>query len=349
MVLHLTYACNIRCHYCYVEKDAHHIPMDEARRSIDFFVDKLASGPDSTLFFMGGEPLAVPDLLKEVVEYAKSRGVRSFGVISNGTLLDDRWLDYLAANRFYLHLSLDGVKETQDANRPLLGGGGSFEKADRALDLLGGRVKELQHFEIRHTFTPETLPRLADSVAYYASKPCAEAARVCLMPAMLPTGRWQPLLSSGRLVPALREQMGRIAELYLERRRAGRRLNLYYNECLSDTAPLSEETRPESYSCRAGEITFTINMKGEIFPCHAPAPHPEHRDNADYILGDTRNGLTRPEKAAAYLGGDSNVHHSCPHWNRFESGDPSKPAGVYTAFYAAWLDAVRRLREAAAA
>jgi uncharacterized protein len=320
MVLHLTYLCNVKCHYCYVDNTSHHMPLDQAKKSIDFFLDKIAPSSNTTLFFLGGEPLAVPRLLKQVVAYGKRRGIQSFGLGTNGTLINRRWVDYFVKNNFFVHMSLDGVRGSQDANRPMLGGKGSFDKVDRALDLLGGRAGKLPLFEIRHTFTPETLQDLAASIRYYADKDCIGSTRICLMPAMLPIGRWDRLMKSGRLAPELQKQMDGVVDVYLEKRKAGRALNLYINECLSDVTPLSEHAPSDNYSCGAGKITFTFNMQGDIYPCHNPAPHPEFRDNKDYVLGDIRTGLTHLDRVEPYLGLPRNVHHSCPHWNRFFNG-----------------------------
>lgn len=343
LVLHLTDLCNLDCHYCYARRGRKSMPMATARRAVDFFVEHMKGAPYANLIFIGGEPLTVPKMIRSVMAYARAKGLASFGAVTNGHLLDRAWLDFMAKNRFFLHLSLDGVAGAQDSNRPQRGGAGSFAKTDRALDLLGGYAGSLQHLELRHTFTPETAHLIADSVAYYAGKPFSRASRLCLMPAMLPTGRWRAALAQGRLARVLREQMLEVARQALESRRAGAPLQLHYNECLTQAPSLLETAGLGAYSCHPGREHLTVNMDGELYPCHIPSCDPASFSNARYRMGDVWRGITATRAAGEFCGFGPNACHSCPQWNRLETGEAARPAPVYQALYAAWLSAVRAI------
>jgi uncharacterized protein len=55
---------------------------------------------------------------------------------TNGTLLDDEWGKFLAANRFLIGISIDGPREIHDLYRYDKGGAPTFDKVVRGLDVL---------------------------------------------------------------------------------------------------------------------------------------------------------------------------------------------------------------------
>ena len=55
---------------------------------------------------------------------------------TNGVLLDDRWCEFLAANRFLVGLSIDGPRELHDKYRVDRGGAPSFDKVVRGIECL---------------------------------------------------------------------------------------------------------------------------------------------------------------------------------------------------------------------
>jgi uncharacterized protein len=347
LVLHLTDYCNLACKYCYADKTGKSIKEDVWKRSVDYFMEFMGGDrTHSNIMFIGGEPLAAPKLMKEVMVYARSKGVAGFGIITNGALLNKQWMEFLAENRFFMHLSLDGIREAQNINRPKLGGQVSFDATDRALDLLGPYAEKMAHIELRHTPSPVTAHMLAESIRYYASKPFSRQSRICIMPSMLPTGSWDAMIKDGSALRIFREQMREIADLMIERMKANDPLNLYYNECLTNAPPLHEAFELGAYSCHPGGEHITVNMHGEIFPCHVPGSLPDYLDNWSFKMGDVWKGIDKPEEAQRFCNHSTNQHFSCPHWNRLETGDPAKAAGVYTVIAAAWLEAIQRVRAA---
>lgn len=91
-----------------------------------------------------GEPLAVGiDYYKQAFTRAKeleleyeSKGKLSYGLQTNGVLLNDDWCRFFAENNFVIGLSLDGPAFLHDKNRLTLNGKGSSELAMRGLKLL---------------------------------------------------------------------------------------------------------------------------------------------------------------------------------------------------------------------
>lgn len=147
LVLEVTQNCNFRCKYCsysgsYYYNRLHNqlaMSFDIATKSIDYFGCLLHSAlrtaprKNAIISFYGGEPLLEFKLIKKCVDYCKSnsyfdhQNIR-FSVTTNGSLLSDRIIDYLARNDFILDISLDGPKEVHDTNRVFRNGKGSFDK-----------------------------------------------------------------------------------------------------------------------------------------------------------------------------------------------------------------------------
>jgi uncharacterized protein len=89
----------------------------------------------------GGEPTLLPlDFYRRAL-LAQSRLRRdgqSIGnaIQTNGTRLDHEWCQFLADNRFYVGVSIDGPRSLQDLQRPFVSGRGSSEQVHRGIRLL---------------------------------------------------------------------------------------------------------------------------------------------------------------------------------------------------------------------
>lgn len=137
IILQVTQNCNLRCGYCiyggnYINRS--HTPkkmtFDMAKRAIDFGIAHSYESKTFTLSFYGGEPLLEFNLIKECVSYVKDsvRGKPvAFTMTTNGTLLNDEIMEFLKDNKFLLLISLDGDKNSHDANRKFSSGKGSFD------------------------------------------------------------------------------------------------------------------------------------------------------------------------------------------------------------------------------
>ncbi|MFR4764057.1 MAG: radical SAM protein, partial [Anaerococcus obesiensis] len=89
---------------------------DVAKKSIDFLLENSGSHYNLDIDFFGGEPLLNWDLVKNTVDYARSKEKEfnkhfNFTLTTNGMLLDDEKIEYLNKNMKNVVLSLDGRKE----------------------------------------------------------------------------------------------------------------------------------------------------------------------------------------------------------------------------------------------
>ncbi|MCK4602271.1 MAG: radical SAM protein, partial [Phycisphaerae bacterium] len=119
--------CNLKCRHCYSSSSSAADPDELTTDEAASMIDDLARFGVPVLLFSGGEPLLRPDLL-QLVARARQAGLRAV-LSTNGTLITDELAESLAeADLNYVGVSLDGLAETNDAFRGLVG---AF---DRALD-----------------------------------------------------------------------------------------------------------------------------------------------------------------------------------------------------------------------
>jgi uncharacterized protein len=141
--VHVTNSCNLRCTYCYLSKTQEHMADDIAQQSIDaiFRSARKQRFRRVLLKYAGGEAsLRLPHVL-EMHDYAMEQAVQTgieldAHILSNGVVLTQRAIEQLKQRRIGITISLDGVGEAHDRQRPFLSGLGSFRYVDRTITRL---------------------------------------------------------------------------------------------------------------------------------------------------------------------------------------------------------------------
>jgi uncharacterized protein len=104
----------------------------------------LRTGRMTHFIWHGGEPLLMGrDFFKKAMWLQERyRGPNQYvtnAVQTNGTLLDDDWIDLFEAGNFSIGVSLDGPPDIHDFNRVRRNGRGSFDSVMRGIELLKAR------------------------------------------------------------------------------------------------------------------------------------------------------------------------------------------------------------------
>jgi uncharacterized protein len=139
--------CNLDCKYCFFLSKEMLYPGSRFRMAdglLESYIRQLIEShqtPEVTVAWQGGEPTLMGlDFFKRSVEYAekyKAPGMSiSYSVQTNGTLLDDDWCRFFRENGFLVGISVDGPPELHDTYRRDKGGGPTFERVHRGLQLL---------------------------------------------------------------------------------------------------------------------------------------------------------------------------------------------------------------------
>ena len=162
LCLHIAHTCNLNCSYCFASQGKYHgeralMSFEVGKRALDFLVENSGTRRNLEVDFFGGEPLMNFDVVKKLVEYARSiekeKGKNfRFTLTTNGVLIDDDVIDFSNREMSNVVLSLDGRKEVHDRYRVDYAGNGSWEKIvpkfQKFVEARGGK-----NYYMRGTFT----------------------------------------------------------------------------------------------------------------------------------------------------------------------------------------------------
>ena len=140
--------CNLDCHYCYYLRKELLYPKGELFRMPEdilerYIIQHIDASPAPVINFSwhGGEPTLLGlDYFRKIVALQRkhqppNRRITN-GMQTNGTLLDEDWCRFLAAEGFAVGLSLDGPREMHDRYRVTKGQNPSHKQALRGYKLL---------------------------------------------------------------------------------------------------------------------------------------------------------------------------------------------------------------------
>jgi uncharacterized protein len=140
--------CNLSCHYCYYLKKQSLYPEENSFRMPEdileeYILQHIQTCPDPEITFSwhGGEPTLLGlDYFQKIVELQRKhqpfqRRI-SNGIQTNGTLINEDWCRFLAAEGFAVGISLDGPQEMHDSHRLTKGGKPTHSRAMHGYELL---------------------------------------------------------------------------------------------------------------------------------------------------------------------------------------------------------------------
>jgi uncharacterized protein len=141
--LHVTNMCNLKCHYCYLDKTKEDMSADTGHQAVDaIFRSAVKNGfRDVRLKYAGGEASLHIQSVVALHDYATQRAQEygiplSANIISNGVVLSQSAIDQLKSRHISITISLDGLGGEHDSQRPLLGGKGSSRYVLRTIERL---------------------------------------------------------------------------------------------------------------------------------------------------------------------------------------------------------------------
>ena len=156
MLLSLTNRCNLSCEYCFVKQNPQDMTLEIAEKAIAILLDncKLKNEKPRINFF-GGEPLLkYEELIIPIVE--KYHQQISFGITTNGILLNEDVVDFFYKYGVKVLLSFDGVPEVQNKQRS--------NSYSQVLNNIPYLLFRLPNTAMRSTVTKYSIPYLYDTV-----------------------------------------------------------------------------------------------------------------------------------------------------------------------------------------
>jgi uncharacterized protein len=307
--------CNLGCTYCYARQGdfggpAKGMSWETAQRAVELLLQGAAPKTHVNLAFLGGEPLANRAVLREATEYAADlahkRDVEiGFSVTTNATLVTEEDADFFEKHGFAVTVSVDGLREDHDRQRPFKTGGGSFNRVMERAHLLLHEQKKMQ-VSARVTVTPGNL-RLKECLEFFLKMGFHS---VGFSPVLRsPTGHGE---FSATDLAALLEAMVECG-IEFERRAIGGERYAFSN-IVNALHEIHRGThRP--YPCGAGAGYFGVSADGELAACH------RFVGDTDGMMGTLVAGVDR-EQQNRWLA-ERHVHFQSPCrdcWARYLCG-----------------------------
>lgn len=297
VTLSLTHACNNACSYCYAgKKSAGKMSYATAVAAIDLaFSDK----PEKVLLgFFGGEPLLEWELLRAATDYAQERAARTGAalqctVTTNGTLLTEEKMSWLYGNKFWIGISVDGNRAMHDICRKSAAGASSFEASLAGLRTALAADPKVEAIMVAD---PANVRHLGQGVAFLFNE--TNCTRLAVNPNFYT--EWPDAL-----LAVWKEEIEKIADLYIALFRAGRpvSLNIIENKIIARIKGGLACTD----QCRFGDREMAVAPSGRIYPCERLIGD----DNDDTLcIGQVGKGLYR-QKLKAMLKRRGRANEEC--------------------------------------
>ena len=289
LCLHVAHSCNLACSYCFAGQGKYHgkdalMSFETGKRAFDFLIENSGTRRNLEVDFFGGEPLLNWEVVKQLVEYARSiekeknKNFR-FTLTTNGVLIDDEVIEFANKEMSNVVLSLDGRKDVHDKFRVDYAGKGSYDKIlpkfKKLVDSRDGK-----NYYMRGTFTHFNTDFTEDifHMADLGFKELSMEPVVCSPDS--------PSALTDEDLPVLFEQYEILAKEMIRRRKAGDGFTFYHYMLDLKNGPCIYK---RISGCGSGTEYMAVTPKGELYPCH------QFVGEEEYCLGNIWDGVKKPE------------------------------------------------------
>ena len=285
LCLHVAHTCNLNCEYCFASQGKFHgeralMSFETGKAALDFLVASSGKRRNLEVDFFGGEPLMNFEVVKKLVEYARSiekecgKNFR-FTLTTNGMLINDDVIDFANRECSNVVLSLDGRREVHDRFRVDYLGRGSYDtivpKFQRLVEKRGGK-----NYYMRGTFTHLNPDFLKDIEAMLD----LGFTELSMEPVVCADG--DPYALTAEDMPVIFEQYEKLAELMIKHRREGRPFTFYHYMIDLKGGPCIYK---RISGCGSGTEYMAVTPWGDLYPCH------QFVGDEKFRLGDVWHGV----------------------------------------------------------
>lgn len=286
LCLHIAHDCNLACQYCFAEEGEYHgrralMSFEVGKKALDFLIANSGNRRNLEVDFFGGEPLMNWEVVKQLVEYGRSKEKEynknfRFTMTTNGVLLNDEIMDYCNREMSNVVLSLDGRKEVNDKMRPFRGGKGSYDlivpKFQKFAEMRGDR-----DYYVRGTFTRHNLDFSKD-VTEFADLGFRS---MSIEPVVAAPEEEYAIREED--LPQIMEEYDRLAEEYIKRKKEGRGFNFFHFNIDLNQGPCVAKRLS---GCGSGTEYLAVTPWGDLYPCH------QFVGQEEFLLGNVDTGVT---------------------------------------------------------
>ncbi len=305
LCLHVAHTCNLNCSYCFASQGKYHgergvMSFEVGKQALDFLIANSGKRRNLEVDFFGGEPLMNFEVVKQLVAYARSvekehgKNFR-FTLTTNGVAVDDDVIEFANRECSNVVLSLDGRKEIHDRFRVDYAGNGSWErivpKFQKFVEARGGK-----NYYMRGTFTHANPDFLAD-IREMLDLGFTE---LSMEPVVCAAGDPSELTEAD--LPIVLDQYEKLAELMLERDKAGKPFTFYhYMIDLTDGPCVYKRIS----GCGSGTEYMAVTPWGDLYPCH------QFVGEEKFKLGDIWQGVTNKAVQDEFAACNVYAHPEC--------------------------------------
>ena len=286
LCLHVAHTCNLNCSYCFAAQGKYQgeralMSFEVGKRALDFLIENSGNRKNLEVDFFGGEPLMNFDVVKKLVEYARSiekehnKNFR-FTLTTNGVLIDDDVIDFCNREMNNVVLSLDGRKEVHDRLRKDYKGNGSYDlivpKFQKFVEKRGDKS-----YYIRGTYTHKNTD-FTNDIFHMADLGFKE---LSMEPVVCAPGEEYALTEDD--LPVLFKQYEILAKEMLKRDSENRGFTFYHYMIDLSNGPCIYK---RISGCGSGTEYLAVTPWGELFPCH------QFVGDEKYSMGNIYDGVT---------------------------------------------------------
>lgn len=289
LCLHVAHTCNLTCDYCFASQGKYQgeralMSFEVGKQALDFLIANSGNRKNLEVDFFGGEPLMDWDVVKQLVNYARSvekehnKNFR-FTLTTNGLLVDDDVIEFANKEMHNVVLSLDGRKEVHDKLRRTVGGHGSYDVIVPKFQKFVQSRNNTGYY-VRGTYTHDNIDFTKD-IFHMADLGFTE---LSMEPVVCDPK--EPYALTEADLPVLFEQYEILAKDMIRREKEGKPITFYHYMIDLTGGPCVYK---RVTGCGSGTEYMAVTPWGELFPCHQFVGDPA------YSLGDIWKGVTHPE------------------------------------------------------
>ena len=270
-------------------------------------MEKYGGRTNLEMDFFGGEPLMNWDVVKQLVEYARSvekeRGKNfRFTLTTNGMLIDDDVIDFANREMSNVVLSLDGRKEIHDRLRVDYAGNGSYERIVPKFQKLV-KARDNKNYYMRGTFTHAN-PDFTKDLFHMADLGFTE---LSMEPVVCAPE--DPAALTAEDLEIVKDQYELLARDMLRREKEGKPITFYHYMLDLTGGPCIYK---RISGCGSGTEYMAVTPWGDLYPCH------QFVGEEAYKLGDIWNGVTNTALREEFRSCNAYARPECNDcWARF--------------------------------
>lgn len=271
--IYMTTACNFRCSYCYEDfKENSQLNEKSLRETLDFIFN-YGENEKISLVFLGGEPLLNKEMIYQSIDYINKyypNRVVKYHITTNGSLVDEDFIEFMRENNFHVRLSFDGNKLSHELNRISKDSDSCYEKI---LENIQKVHRSQLSYEIRMTIAHNTIPYMFENIRFLHERGLSNIGMIMDVRLNL----------SEDLKKEFKSQVEKISAYYIQEYDKNSKLTIdqFDGKLLQFLCDFGN-----CFSmCDAGINNYKIMPNGDIYPCSFLT------NNNKFIIGNIHNGV----------------------------------------------------------